>query len=152
MYFCAVLQVWYDVIISDTVFIGSVSFLYVLRSEKHLMPVTLLWFKIKISCTFPRCLYKTHFPSLITSQAEGFLRPVFLASSILSCIFGGTEMRDITESFKRNNKTRGEKFGSWALVVCPSPEVLEPAQPHVSVGPAGCAVAWLLPSNGSPSD
>lgn len=83
------------------------------------MPVTLLWFKIQVSCSFPRHLYEIYFPSLITSQAEGFLRPVFLASSILRCIFGATGTRDITESFKRDNKTRGGKFGSWTVVsVC----------------------------------
>lgn len=128
--FCAILQVWYGVIISVTVFIGSISFLYVLRPEKHLMPLTLLWFKIKISCWFPRYLYEIYFPSLITSQAEGFLRLVFLASSILSCIFGVTETRDIAESFKGNNKMRGEQSGSWTFMVCPSPGVLELAQPH----------------------
>lgn len=108
VYFCAILQGWYGVIISDTIFIGSISFLYVLTCEKHLQRVTLLQLEIKISCWFPRYLY----------EIRGFLRLVFLASSILGCIFNATETRDITESFRRNNIMREEKTSIWTFMVC----------------------------------
>lgn len=81
-------------------------------------------------CCLLLMLWSVRYSTLLNCQAEGFLRLVFLASSILSCIFGVTETRDIAESFKGNNKMRGEQSGSWTFMVCPSPGVLELAQPH----------------------